>query len=507
MGVEYLAASVAHDSVDVRVFDADVHGRQAACSELASFQPEVIGITNMSFQADVANTIAEDARSICPYSLIVKGGAHETAGGWRYSLGYHGDYVDVCVLGEGEHAFRELIAWRARGEPKRELNSIRNIAFNTVDGPVSTAPDAHTGDFHVLGRIAGGAATNSTAVARPDINQLIPWRNDHHPSYDFGVLGNRKTAQVMTVRGCAERCFFCSEAVGPAGVRSRDEASLRAEFESLCKKGYEAVYFDDPTFTDNAAHMAMLCRLMKEYRFVWGCNTRVDALTAVMAEQMAASNCAYIFCGVESLCPGVLLGLNKTRDPEGYIAAAKCTYQLLGRVHIPKSVFLIFGGPRLRRTDRGVVYGVETLDDIHLTIRTALYELHPDFLSMNALRFIPNVPLSFAPRFAYLRPGSQEIHAGYYDSGWLEATKMPDVRSTHAVFSAYEGRFSVNPDHMTPQHCYDILALAVEQINEYVHASGRCVELVVRDTFRSRYLSRNAGKYRLATFSEMGDTE
>jgi len=434
----------------------------------------------MSFQADDANALAQMVRDLLPQCLIVKGGVHETAGGFEYSLGCHAAYVDVCVLGEGEDAFRTLVD---RWADKRRAADWR-------DTPGLAYQDH--GHVHV----------NETCEGGIDPNEVIPLRRNHHCSYDFPVFENRKTAQMMTARGCAERCFFCYDSHGSRAVRRRHEDSLRAELEILRRDGYEAVYFDDPTFTDDREHVSLLCRLMREHRLVWGCNTRVDRVTREMTLEMRASGCVYVFCGVESLVPGVLLGLNKTRDPVGYIAAAQRAYRWLADAAIPRSVFLIFGGPKEVRSNGCVEYTVEQWDDIEQTLRDAL-ALDPDYLSMNILRLLPDLPVSYGARFAYLRPEGAEIHAGYYDKTWLKTTGRPDYRSHHEIYSAFEGRGSVNPAHMTIEQCYRILARAVELANDYFRRAGKVIHLVVGDAFEKKYLGRPRGQYKLAPLSEM----
>ena len=481
MSIEYLAASLIKKKFEVLTFDADVWGTAKMEKTVLEFQPNIVGITNMSFQADIANAIAKRIREILPNCLIVKGGSHETCGGYQYSLGLHGEYVDIAVLGEGEKTFEEIVENWQREQLTENLEKINGIAFHHSNDLIRTSP----------------------RPCNMDIDTVIPLRNNHHPSYNFDIFDQKKTAQVMTIRGCTSKCFYCFESANSNPVRIRSEESLRAELEILKREKFEAIYFDTPTFTNDPAHVNMICRLMKEYGFIWGCNTRVDAINRAMVLQMADAGCVYIFCGVESLIPGVLLGINKTRDPEQYILATKQAYQWLQEAGIPRSVFLIFGGPKVEKRNGHIHYGIESKDDIEMTLRLALYELNPDFLSMNILRLLPDVPLSNGKRFSYIRPGDEEIHAGFYDAKWLEKSGKRDYRSRHDIFRAFEGRFSVNSKHMTVERCYDILQSALKIVNEYQERVGKEVKIVVGEEFEERYITRNYPSYKLAPLNEM----
>ena len=56
-----------------------------------------------------------------------------------------------------------------------------------------------------------------------------------------------KTAQIITRRGCSWRCSFCTEGT-PLIERSFE--SVQKEIEHAKNLNYEAIFFDDSTFTD-----------------------------------------------------------------------------------------------------------------------------------------------------------------------------------------------------------------------------------------------------------------
>jgi radical SAM superfamily enzyme YgiQ (UPF0313 family)/ligand-binding sensor protein len=71
--------------------------------------------------------------------------------------------------------------------------------------------------------------------------------------YNYGIFKNeitgeiRKTAQVITTRGCIHRCAFCSS-VGTVSRRTVDD--VLKELKKLQEDEYKAIFFDDSTFAD-----------------------------------------------------------------------------------------------------------------------------------------------------------------------------------------------------------------------------------------------------------------
>jgi radical SAM superfamily enzyme YgiQ (UPF0313 family) len=483
MGPDYLAGALDLADGTLDIYDADVRGQRGLEACLESTGWDIVGITNMSFQADQANDIARMVRTTCPKAIIVKGGAHETAGS-ELTLSLHGEYVDICVIGEGEETFKRVVEHVGDGNLSQSLPNIAGIAW----------------------RSNGEVISNPYQPRLYEVNDSIPRRLYFDESYNFPIFGGRKTAQMMTVRGCQHRCFFCSESTGARCVRRRGEESLRAELEELRRERYEAIYIDDATFTDDRKHALLVAHLMSEYGFVWGCNTRVDALDEELVFEMSACGCVYVFCGIESMVPGVLLGLNKTRKPVEYVQAAKGVYGWLREAGVPCGVFLIFGGPKVEYLNGKAVYSVESWQDIQTTLRQVFTELHPDFVTMNVLRFLPGVPHSFAPKFAYIRPNEEVVHAGFYDQAWYRKLRRPDLRSTHDIYDAFEGKHSVNPPHVSVELCYRALSEAMRLANEHLDSAGRPVEIVSGKDFADKYVVRNDKHYRLAPLGEMSQS-
>ncbi len=340
-----------------------------------------------------------------------------------------------------------------------------------------------------------------------ELNNCIPSRLIFHTSYNFDIFDGRKTAQVMTSRGCMDTCFFCTESRLSRVDRKRSPESIYTELQELAGDGYEAIYFDDSTFTRDQRRTMSICNMFEESfpEFVWGCNTRVDCLNNELISMMGNSRCVYMFTGVESTVPEVLLGMNKTQNPEKYVLDAENVYARLYSSSIWSSVFLLFGAPRRTRTSNGVTYSPETFQDVKKSIDISLYRLKPRYLSMNVLRLLPGAPYSISEKFRCLWPDGTDVHAGYYDRMWYDQEAKMDLRATHHIYRAFESTRCIVPQYMTPDYCYDILRYTVDAINAINNKNHYQCKIVVARQFEECYLAYKEGKYMLAPLSEMAD--
>lgn len=487
MALDYLATALLSENAEVRILDLDVETTKAFVPELVAFQPELIGITNMSLQNDWGNCLAQKAKTILPSAVVVKGGVHETFS-YGYTMELHHDYVDACVVGEGEETIRDIASAVRRGTLHQDIPHIKGIAY------WNGAEACYTGTRGILA-----------------VDRCLPTRLTFHDSYNFDVFDGRKTAQVMTARGCSNSCLYCSESVlyDHRAERYRSLSGVAEELHQLKELGYEAVYFDDSTFTRNPNRVVELCEILKSLDLAWGCNTRVDALDEELISRMRESGCAYLFCGVETAVPEILLGMNKTRHPSLYLDRTRNVYEWLRRSGIPSNVFLIFGGPRLDQLGENVEYSPERPEDAQQSLEFAIFDLDPDYLSMNVLRLLPGLRLSIAAPYAQMRPtGHEPVHGGHYDIAWYQREGQPDMRSTHPIYRAFEGCGSVHPPSMNPKRCYDLLQLAVQLVNcKNADNCATQTRIVVDRRFQRYLFGRKSGgaiQYELSSFEKIG---
>jgi radical SAM superfamily enzyme YgiQ (UPF0313 family) len=489
--IYYPAPVLRNAGFEVVVVDVDIVGRNDFLRRVRDFNPHIIGGTSLSIQINEAMKLMALVKAELPSAITVLGGNHATAAG-SYLYPVHADYLDAVVTGEG-------------------LTTIVNIAEAVERGEwESLKPD-------IPGLILwdGSAVHQTEPPAAEDPNAFWP-DFPYDPSYNFSIFHRedgtpRRTCQFMTAFGCLNACFFCFSATNLRGEERRVErrmslSTVEAILRQAVVLGYEAVYFDDDTFTRDRDHALAVTGLCKKLGLVFGCHTRPDCEDEELIRAFADNGCRYMFSGFETIVPAILRGANKTHDPEGYRRAYLRSYRLKDAVGIPVSAFMIHGMPR-RVGISG--YELDTIEDSSTSIRFAVEELDPTYLSMNVLRFLPGVPYSFASQFAFLRQVAGPLHGGYFDQKWLKANEMRDPRCFHPVLRAFEGSGSPIPPHMTPDRCYAILKIAVETVNRKNRRPGvkNQTRIVVDPWFEARFLNArwqaNVLQYELAPFEHI----
>ncbi|MBI2186555.1 MAG: B12-binding domain-containing radical SAM protein [Acidobacteria bacterium] len=300
---------------------------------MAELQPDMVGLSVMTFQRATARRIIALVRALKPGVRIVVGGydpslAPET---WMPpALG-----VDAIVRGEGDLTFRELLrAFEARGP----LSDIAGLWWREGDGfrcnPPRPAAALDGGDVRPPGR-AARVLTGYTMLGRPvDV--------------------------VETSRGCTFDCSFCSiiEMRGrnfhrfPIARVIDDIADARA-------RGARAIFFVDDNMTLDVPRFEALCRAIIDARLDT-IDYLVQAMTApiaahgdTLAPLMRRAGFRYVFLGIENVVEEDLVFLKARAKNSRWRGAA--------RVHTAKAAIdilhrhgmLVVGGLIVGNPDDG----------------------------------------------------------------------------------------------------------------------------------------------------------
>lgn len=486
MALDYLVSVLLENWYDVDISDLDIVGKDNLFPKLKQYQPDVVGITNLSIQNDGANEIAKLVKEFNPNILTIKGGFHELFG-YEYSLRYHHYYVDYVVVGEGEKTIIEILDAYTQGVLNTRKKTISGIAYY------------ENGKIHFTSK--------RIPLVPEELNTIIPKRIFYNKLYNFDVFDGKKTAQMMTVRGCNNSCNFCMESKTGPIERKRSIDSICAEIDELTNNDYEAIYFDDSTFTRDRDRVIKICKLFKDKYpdLIWGCNTRVDYLDEELIDLMEKSRCVYLFTGFESVVPEILIGLNKTHFPSRYLQNSKVIYNYLAKSSIKSSAFLIFGAAKKVQSNP-VQYAPESFEDVKNSINFVIQELKPFYISMNVLRLLPGAPFSDNEKFKCIRPNGDVIHAGYYDKEWYRANNQKDIRTRHHIYRAFEGRGSVVPPQMIPEYCYNIFKYAIDAVNGFNSTNHNySCKIVVDKAFENAYMKEKNGNYAVVPFNEIAE--
>ncbi|MDZ7795958.1 MAG: radical SAM protein [Candidatus Marinimicrobia bacterium] len=174
-----------------------------------------------TYSEEVLKT-AEIIRSVSPGSMIVVGGQNA---GPEHELFTHSPHIDICIQGEGEIPFRELI--------KTLLKDKNN--FDDIPGMWNAAKQRWNAQ-----------KKPENISFSPDSGKLPP---EHYR------IGGKAAIMLSTSRGCPMACRFCSiHKTFGTRIRLKSVETVIAEMQTSYKKGIRAFDIEDDNFTADRDH-------------------------------------------------------------------------------------------------------------------------------------------------------------------------------------------------------------------------------------------------------------
>ncbi|MFA9454074.1 MAG: radical SAM protein [Candidatus Aminicenantaceae bacterium] len=357
MGLLYVAAGVtqAHgDRFQIEVLDTQVERMSYAQIErhIAECQPDVVGISCMTFLLIDALKVGRAAKRVDPKIHVVMGGTHPSI--YPEEMASQPD-IDSIVMGEGEHTFAELLSAL---EESRSLEGIAGVGYKQ-NGRVVINP-------------ARGFIQDLDSLPFPDRN-LLPTEKY------YNVLGDSKVTMtsLVTTRGCPFRCTFCTNKDGKA-CRMRSPENVVQEIEACYARGVTDFDIIDDTFTINKKRALAIADLILEkgLKITMDLRARVDTVDQEVLDRLAEAGCNRIRFGVESGDPGVLENIQKGITLEQIRAA----YSMARKAGMVTFAYFMLGMPG------------ETAVEIKKSLDLAK-ELRPDFAQFLIFTPFPATPV------------------------------------------------------------------------------------------------------------------
>jgi radical SAM superfamily enzyme YgiQ (UPF0313 family) len=245
--------------------------------------PDVVGLSVMTFQRRTAQKIVRLIRALKPSAKIVVGGYDPSLAPDVY--GTPELDVDFIVRGEGEATFRELLRALERGA---SVDSIAGLSYRTSAG-MHHNPDRHIGDLQA-GEIK---LPNRTARV---LN-------------GYTMLG-RQVDVVETSRGCTYDCSFCSiiEMRG-RNFHTYPIERVLADIADARAHGARSIFLVDDNITLDVARFAKLSRALVDARLndagyiVQAMTSSIAAHGETLAPLMRRAGFRYVFLGIENVLP------------------------------------------------------------------------------------------------------------------------------------------------------------------------------------------------------------
>ena len=336
LGICSLAGNL--DGCQTRVVDLVIPKRrlgQIVARELRDFQPDLVGISAMTYQYRSACTAARLIRNQCPQLPIVLGGYHVSLLP-KDVAAEEGELFDVLVRHEGEVAFRLVVQALARhGEG---LEEIPGVSYRTRSGW------EHNPD---------GTLLDLEQIRLPDRSTRAYRR--------FRFMGRRFDC-AETSRGCVLPCSFCTitQMYGKS-FRTFPTQRILDDLARLRAMGVRGVFFVDDNITLNVKRLGQLCEAIlsagyqRDMEFILQATVEGIAADERLAGLLHRAGVRLVFMGIESGIEENLKAFRKKR-PSGKTEKA---VRLLKEAGIVVVGGFIVGTPdddaqRIRQTFRWV---------------------------------------------------------------------------------------------------------------------------------------------------------
>ncbi len=247
---------------------------------LAEFQPDVVGLSVMTFQRKTAQKICDLVRTARPAARIVVGGYDPSLAPEAYACASPLT-VDFIVRGEGEKCFSELLRALENGAG---FDQIAGLSFREGDRFVQIPPRASAGLDNVK----------------------LP-RRDARILNGYTMLG-RPIDVIETSRGCTYDCSFCSI----IEMRGRNFYTysidrVLADIRDARDRGARTIFIVDDNIMLNVRRFEQLCQAIVdadlnrlEY-FVQAMTSSIAKHGATLSPLMRRAGFKYAFLGIENI--------------------------------------------------------------------------------------------------------------------------------------------------------------------------------------------------------------
>ena len=364
LGIEYLSSFLKEQGYDVDLVVDEQHDHSPEINsterdnldKICSLNPDLIGFSIVTAHYQWALKMAKLIKDRIASIPIIFGGPHPTAIPQEV---LKNQYVDMVCVGEGEYALTELMASLKNGTG---INGVKNIWAREGKNIICN-------NLHPL-------IQNLDELPFPDKDIFL----EKHPG------GSLKNYVIMSSRGCAFACSFCSNNYlkrlnkgSGKFLRSRSVGNVIEELK-IAKKKYklERVSFADDMFTHNSRWIEEFLPKYKDaIGLPFNCLSHVKFMDDEKARLLKEAGCFLVMFGIQSgseFLRKKILNRNETNDE--YRQAAKSCH----KANLNYSLDHIFNLPFDNES-----YLMESL---------LLYnEIRPSYINTYTLFLLPNTDI------------------------------------------------------------------------------------------------------------------
>lgn len=309
LGLCYLASVLEKNGHHVKIIDMEAENltEKYLLNKIKKFDPEIVGLTCTTATYPIALEISKMVKEINNEIITIMGGPHISA---SFQQAIQFDYIDFCVIGEGENTIRDLISCIENDE--ENYKNIKGITFKIKDKIYYTGLREHI--------------NNIDDIPFPS-RHLLKGKYKASIHRDFG----EPMDVMMTSRGCPFNCVYCaSNLIFGRKCRKRSIENILNEIKTIIEeRNIKNLLFWDDTFTLDNKRVEKLCMelITLRYDLAWICNARPDTVNKKTLFLMKKAGCAMIFYGVESGVPKMLNRMNRNMSLSQIKKAFKISHE------------------------------------------------------------------------------------------------------------------------------------------------------------------------------------
>jgi len=295
LGLISIAGTVDSSICDVKVADL-VLVKQKAEEYVRKFlqihQPNLVGLSCMSFQYSTAIKLAKLVKEYDKNILTVFGGYHPTLMYDEIARASDSEYVDFIIRGECEITFNELV---------HAINS--DLGYDNIAG---LSYKVNGSFFHNPPREL--IDLNTLQLPRRDVRLL---KKGFH---GFGV----PLDTIETSRGCTHNCKFCSiRRMYGRNFRQYKIDRILQDIRNVRAYGAKSVGMADDNITLDVKRFEEICEAIIDARlndmhYSVQASTRGIASNEKLAQKMGDAGVQLVFLGIESVTQANLNFLGKS---------------------------------------------------------------------------------------------------------------------------------------------------------------------------------------------------
>ena len=319
-GLAYISEALSKANIQNKIIDMGLGYRHnELIKELEEFEPDLIGLSIMSFGYKNTYRMIESIKESYPSVPIVVGGPHLST--LRENVLEECEAIDFGITLEGEETIVEL----CRGD--KPLSEIKGLLYRNDSGDI-----IYPGDRDFISNLDQNGFPTYSKVEL-----------DKYPRF----------VNVVTSRGCPYQCIYCPVhlAIGRK-FRARNSKSVVDEIRYWYEKGYREFGIADDNFTLIRERVWDICDEIEKQgltglKISCGNGLRTDKVDRKLLAKMKEVGFHYIAFGVEGGNNKVLDTLCKGEKIENIEQAIKDACDLGYKV----TLFFLLGSPGETRAD------------------------------------------------------------------------------------------------------------------------------------------------------------